>query len=69
MNLRGRYEGGGAIVTAERWWSPRARKSARLAARVLEHHMRRAQMHPEVRAAWDEEARAMNRQRYGHAPR
>jgi len=37
MNLRGRYEGGGYIVTAKHWWSPRARKSARLAALLMEH--------------------------------
>lgn len=37
LNLRGRYEGGGMIVTARRWWSPWDRKSAKLAARVLEY--------------------------------
>lgn len=35
MNLRGRYEGGGMVVTAKHWWSPKERKAARLAAQVL----------------------------------
>jgi hypothetical protein len=46
MNLRGRYEGGGMICTARRWWSPQDRKSARLAALVLENEMRK-------REVWD----------------
>jgi hypothetical protein len=37
MNLRGRYEGGGMVVTVKHWWSPRERRSARLAAKVLAH--------------------------------
>jgi hypothetical protein len=37
MNLHGRYEGGGMIVTAKRWWSPKDRRAARLAAAVLAH--------------------------------
>ncbi len=36
INWRGRYHGGGA--TAKHWWSPRARKDAQLAARILEYH-------------------------------
>ncbi len=36
MNWRGEYEGGGMVVTAKHWWSPKERKSARLAAKVLE---------------------------------
>jgi hypothetical protein len=45
MNWRGRYEGGGMVVTAKHWWSPKERKAARLAARVLEYkseHIRKA---------------------------
>jgi hypothetical protein len=38
INLRGRYEGGGMVVTAKHWWHPRERKSARLGAMLLEHH-------------------------------
>jgi hypothetical protein len=35
MNLRGRYGAGDYVVTAKHWWSPRERRSARLAAKVL----------------------------------
>jgi hypothetical protein len=37
MNLRGRYEGGGCVVTSKHWWSPRDRKDAQTAAKILEY--------------------------------
>lgn len=36
MNLRGRYEAGGWTVTCKHWWSPKSRKSARMAALICE---------------------------------
>lgn len=35
--IRGRYYGGGMVVTSKHWWSPKARKSARLAAKLCVH--------------------------------
>jgi hypothetical protein len=43
MNLRGRYEGGGMVVTAKHWWSPKERKAARLAAKVIAYQVAKTQ--------------------------
>jgi len=41
LNLWGRYEGGGYVVTAKHWWSPKERKAAQRAARVLAYQEKR----------------------------
>jgi hypothetical protein len=58
LNLRARYEGGGYTVTAKHWWSPKERKSARLAARLMEHQA------PEIKTRMDAELRERMRRFY-----
>jgi hypothetical protein len=78
LNLRGRYEGGGYVVTAKHWWSPKERKAAQHAARVLAYKAKRArdmeiierggflgEMLREFYGADDDLRRAIQRQFYG----